>query len=534
MKVPGKKLTRNLLPGMALTAMSMTSFCSYSQTTGQRPGLVIGITVEGLQWDYLNLLRDKFGDDGLGYILENATTLTDVDFGTCVDGPTANAIIYTGAAPVVNGIGSETIYNTATHRIVPTLNCDSPSAAEENFSPTRLLASTLTDEIKIEGAPDAQAHSVAANPSMAITAAGHAANSAFWINDASGRWTTSTFYQDRPAFLQYRNRMQPLEIRLDTMTWQPMASTMALPYVPAILKEYPFRVHFPYNDNTRLTKYKHSPKSNEEVTSVATEYLTNFDLGKNSATDFLAVAYTVQPYPYGKGGDERLQTIDSYLRLDRELDKFFKTVEENSGLENTLIFIAGTPVTPGSRNDDEKWRIPSGEFSVRKATSLLNLFLINKFGNGDWISGYHNGYFYLNPSTISEHKAEEKDVRREAAGFLRKMAGISYAYTIDDVIDRRVHDNAEAMSRNTNSDTSGDIFIITQPGWKVVDQHAGVPVTELAQRGATTTAPFFLISPGVTKSVINTPVDARSIAPTVASILRIRAPNGASQPPLRL
>ncbi len=39
-----------------------------------RPVLVVGVTVEGLSADYLELLRDKFGNDGLNRLLNNAVT----------------------------------------------------------------------------------------------------------------------------------------------------------------------------------------------------------------------------------------------------------------------------------------------------------------------------------------------------------------------------------------------------------------------------------------------------------------------------
>lgn len=529
-----KTIKRALFPGFAVTALTVSSLAVEAQTPAVPHRLVVGVTVEGLSMEYLDLLLNELGNDGLGYFLNNGVTFTDMDYGTVVDGVTANAIIHTGASPAVNGVASENIYDAATHRVVPLLNSQQPSAAEENFSPSLLLASTISDELKISGGAGSQVHSLSANPSMAVTGAGHAANTAYWINDASGRWTTSTYYQDRPAFLQYRNRMQPLDSKLDTMVWVPSAAALSNATVSPLQKEYPFRVHFAYGDPYRVSKYKSSAKVNDEITEVATEYLRNLDLGSHEAPDMLSVSYTVQPYPFGNGADEHLQIIDSYLRLDSSMEKLLRTIDETAGLDNTLIFVAGTPVAAASRRDAEKWRIPSGEFSVRKAISLLNLYLINKFGNGDWISGYHNGYFYLNGGTVSEHRADEREVRREAASFLQRMAGVTEVYTIDDILNRNVAESAGALSRNTRASTAGDIYVATAPGWNVVDQPATVPLNDRVQRASIATAPLFLASPVLETQQISLVTDARVIAPTISSLMRIRAPNGASLPPVRL
>jgi hypothetical protein len=46
--------------------------------------------------------------------------------------------------------------------------------------------------------------------------------------------------------------------------------------------------------------------------------------------------------------------------------------------------------------------------------------------------------------------------------------------------------------------------------------------------------PAFIMGGGVDAQVIDTPVDATSIAPTVTQVLRIRSPNGIVSKPLPL
>lgn len=532
------RISRNTRISLILSwalALSGVSIPAYSQNSSveKAPKLVVGITVEGMSEEYIDLLRELFGDNGFNYILANAVTLTDVDYGSLLDGPSYNSIIHTGASPAVNGIPSEYIYNPTTHRAVPTLNSEAPSAADENYSPSRILASTLADEVKIHGDGLGQVHSIAASPAMAITAGGHTPNSTYWINDISGKWTTSTYYHDRPTFIQYRNRMTPVSAKLDTLTWSPTLNISNYPALSSIKKEFPFKVRFLYGDSDRYTRYKSSPVVNDEITDLAIEYIDKLDLGKHEEPDMLNIGYTLQPFPYSNDQNERAQTLDGYLRFDKNLDRLFSAIDRGPGLDRTLFFIVGTPLSSRSRKEDERWRIPTGEFSTKKAISLLNLYLINKYGNGDWITGYNNGYFYLNPNAASTHGADLADVRTDAVSFLRRMSGIAYAYSIDDIIDGKVNEDI-IKPRNVRIDAVGDIFISVLPGWEVTEENPVIPAGNQIYRLGSATAPAYILYPKLEKNTVSSVVDARAIAPTIASIMRIRPPNGATLSPIRL
>ena len=208
------------------------------------------------------------------------------------------------------------------------------------------------------------------------------------------------------------------------------------------------------------------------------------------------------------------------------------------GLRNTLVLLAATPPEPTGRREDSKWRIPHGEYSPRKAMSLLNLYLIALHGNGEWVSGYYGKYFYLNRDLIKERQLDLSAVQRETADFLKRMAGITEAYTIGDILDGHAGENPQALRRNTSYHTAGDVLVDIAPGWEIVETEFSDAYTlndiSLVVRGVIPTASAVLLIPGVDAREIDTPVDARSIAPTMARLLRIRSPNGASLPPVKL
>ena len=165
------------------------------------------------------------------------------------------------------------------------------------------------------------------------------------------------------------------------------------------------------------------------------------------------------------------------------------------------------------------------------------MFLIAKFGNGDWVTSFFDGQFFLNKKLISDNNLDARTVRAEAAEFLEKMSGIDRVITLDEILGGRGDSRLEALQRNTAAGTAGDLFVEVAPGWETVDDinyQADDARIRYVHRYAPPTAPVFILSKDIDPRTIDTPVDIRVVAPTVARLLRIRSPNAASLPALTL
>jgi len=514
----------------------MVTLTLSSQSSGSRPKLVVGVMVDGLSMEQVELLRSTFGPDGFNRLLRDGVTIDNLDYGTSLDPAAATAVIFTGAAPSVNGVDGATIFDID-KKIPVSVFLDSSfkgAFTTETLSPHSLLVSTIADELRIDGGGVGSVHSISLDPQQALIMSGHAGNSAFWFNDNTGSWATTTYYKEMPTAIQSRNHFESIASRIDTMAWTPALPLDRYPDLPAHRKIYPFRHTFPKSDTNRFKAFKLSPVANREVTVAATDYIRTISLGNHEEMDMLNLTYTLSPYPYTKDGDWRVQRLDSYVRLDSDLARLFKAIDNGPGMDKTVVFITGTPAPSRTRRDDDRWNIPHGEFSRRKSISLLNMFLMAKYGNGDWVSGYKDGQFYLNRTLVKQRGNDLSEMRIEAAGFLAQMAGVTSALTLDDVIAGRGGERGESLRRNTAVATAGDVFIALAPGWEVTDENEGRPGPRLVERSTATTAPAFIMAPSVAPQRIDTPVDARVMAPTVAGLLRIRSPNGAQLPPMRL
>lgn len=527
------------MPGLFMVLIASVAAIAAPAQTRVSPSLVVGIVIDGLDVQYLEMLRPHFGAGGFNRLMRDGVMIANADYGTNVDATAATAMLMTGAAPWTTSVTGAVVYDPKTMLTVPAMHDPEAVgiATDRTYSPRSLNVSTLADEVRIAGAGVGRVYSVAPDPAQAILLAGHSANCAMWIDNHTGKWASSGYYRDVPPMLAYINRMEPLAIRLDTVQWTPLRDAQAYANLPEHLTHYPFRYIFARGNEARFEMFEASPMVNAEVTDIAGRLIGEVKLGESGSLDMLNLAYTVQPYDYTRSDDNRYELLDSYLRLDADIARLFNTVEQRVGEGNAVFFVAATPPRGRTRRDDEKWGIPYGEFSSKKAKSLLNMYLIAVYGNGEWVQSFHDGTFYLNHKLIEEHNLQPRDVREKAAAFLSMMSGVDHVYTLDEVVGGRGDARLEAMRRNSHPSSSGDLIVEVDPGWEVVDDIV-TPAREdrvrYVKRIAAATAPVFILAPGVDSRLIDTPVDVRTVAPTVARLLRIRSPNGAALPAIIL
>lgn len=512
-KTPNLRMLGSLIAGLV-------SFTALSQT-GVRPKLVVGIIVDQLQSDYLDYLHDLLGKDGFRRFMEQGVWYRELDFGVpSADAASATAQLYTGAYPGYNGIPSSMVYDRTAKRSLPVL------AGPEGYSPQSLLLSTISDEIAVDGIGLGSIYSIAADADMAVLMGGHAATNAVWIDPNTGRWTSSDYYRQQPLAITTRNNRHGLPQRADTMQWKPLMAPERYPGLPQQKKIYPFRYTFPSRNRDTYRLLSRSPLGNREVTDMALDYLTGLQPGRSGqAIDMLNIGYTLAPYPGVRDSDPRLELQDAYLRLDADLSRLMTTIDRLVGRDNVLIFLM-----PGGHFDQaapeaDKYRIPGGEFSTRRAASLLNSFLSAGYGNRQYVESLQGQYVYFDPKALQAVGPRHTELLRDARDFLSRMSGVAAVYSLSDILDARTPE-LQALRRATDPRSCGELYLEIQPGWTLVDDDAYPPVKKNIRLSAVT-APGFILAPGLKPETVTSPVNAVEIAPTICRLLRIRSPNGA-------
>lgn len=515
---------------------SMVAISAMSQSSGERPQLVIQIMVDQLRSDYLDLLQDYLGESGFKRLAANGACFENIDFDIDeVDLVSGTAMFVTGTYPRINGISGEYIYNPQKKAAQKILADPSKMGnfTNEKLSPAALKSSTVSDELKIHSDGLGYVYSIAPDAQQAIILAGHAGNGAFWINDINGKWSTSTFYTDVPQAISNRNYKNALSSRIDTMSWTPMMDLAKYPGIPSHKKFYPFKYIFPASRNDRYVNYKRTALVNEEVTSVALDFIESLKMGTRGETDMLNIAYSLSTYSDNAGAGS-VELLDKYLRLDRQLGRLLDAIDNRVGLDKTLVVLASTGYFKENTPVDEKFRIPSGIFSPSKAKSLLNLYLMAVYGNAQWVDNYHDDYFYLNQKLIKEKGLNLKEVRNNASSFLRRMSGVAEAYSVDEIIDGPADGVSKRIYNGLIANHVGDVIVKVMPGWTISQTEDSTNPNSKHIRTAAISTPAYILHPCIKAQKITSPVDATLLAPTISRLLRIRSPNAASGKPFIL
>ncbi len=501
-----------------------------------RPRLVVGIVVDQLRTDYIEYLQTCFTERGFKRLMKDGVYMRDVDFKVKgLDAASAAAMLYTGAYPANTGVASAMIYDPVTKKTQPALSDPKTMGnfTNDSYSPENLRLSTLSDELAVDGLSLSSIYSFAADPQLAIIMSGHAGTGACWINENTGNWATTTYYKNLPAPVSTRNYSYSVASRIDTMQWRPSVPIDRFPGLPQPKKIYPFRHMFPRSDRKVYSRFSTSPMGNAEVTDVAIECLKQMKIGSNvNAIDMLNVGYTVAPYKYTDDGDFRAELTDAYLRLDSQLGRLFEAIDKYAGSGNVVIWLSSTGYFDDAVADDRKYRIPGGEFSMKRAESLLNSYLSALHGNADYIVAFRDSHLYLDHRVLEEKKLDVRDVVTDARGFLAKMSGVSDAYTLYDILSPSTPEE-ENLRLSVDPKKGGDIYVTFNPGWIVVDD-LEYPSTSYPVRETPVLSPAFIMGGGIEPQIISGPVEATALAPTVSSILRIRSPNGSVSKPILL
>lgn len=499
------------------------------------PKLIVGITIDQLRTDYLQVLQDEFSTGGFRRLMEQGVVFEQVTFN--LDNPDATAAIAslaTGSYPLWHGITSRFVFDPTTLRRRSIFYAPQNQRSQQaEWSPLALLGSTLADELKLASRDNSRVFSIAPSPEEAIIAGGHAPDGVFWVDDQTGQWTSSTFYKDFPAFVHTQNRTLPLFVDpqrdWDSGLYTRGNTCHLTPYLPCdpyfshkFVKEQ--RVMYPW--------IKTSPLINDAVASLARLFITNGKVGNiPNQTDMLQLTFYAGTYQHQPVESFPCELEETYLRLDKKIEELLTLIDQRVGLANAVVYVMGTGDTYHATTGVKgmEW----GEFNAERCTSLLNLHLTSLFGQGKWVDGFYGMQVYLNEHFITQKNVSLDKVMHEAAQFIAQMSGVDEVFTRNELLHEDQSERAKTIRNGFHKDHSGHILLRLLAGWYFRPDSQSQPYPQT--RHDIAPGPAFIFAPSCLKpECYTTPIEAITLSPTVARVLRIRAPSACRTFPVLL
>jgi predicted AlkP superfamily pyrophosphatase or phosphodiesterase len=524
-------------------AIAQTSTKPTSATTNlARPKLVVGIVVDQMRYDYLYRYYDKYKEGGLKRLMNDGFNCRNNHYHYALTVTAAgHSAVYTGSLPAVNGIVGNDWYDKYTgqnvyctsDKSVETVGSNNPSVGR--MSPKNLLVSTVTDQLRIATNFRSKTIGVAIKDRASILPAGHAANGAYWFDSKTGNFVTSTYYtNDLPTWVaEYNAKKMPAQYAQrgwntllpikqytqstpDDVVWEGTLPGETKPVFPHTLAG---------TSGDAFGVITTSPWGNTLTKDMAIAAIQGENLGKGKDTDFLAVSFSTPDRIGHQFGPNSVEQEDNYLKLDMEFADLFNFLDSWTGKGNYTIFLTADH---GAMDVPAFWqqhKLPAGLMDPTTLTRKIVTSLNNAFGEGKYISAFENYQLYLNDSLLTSKKVSVEDAYKVVRTALLPMDGIADVINLRDIGHAPLNTyQLELYKNNINTKRSGDLQIITQPGWFAQSYATGTD--HGTPYNYDTHVPFLLYGWGVNKGETLRRTTIADIAPTISALLHILPPSG--------
>lgn len=543
-------MKKNLLLAL-ITALPMTIGTATAQTTTatakapSTPKLVVGIVVDQMRYDYIYRFWDKYGTDGFkrlvneGYFCRN----TNYNYVPTYTGP-GHASVYTGTTPAVHGIisnnwyvpGSKNEVYCATDTSVRGVGVG-PEVAEGKRSPQRMLTTTVGDQLRLSSNMQSKVIGIALKDRASILPAGHTANAAYWFDEKSNLWISSTFYMNAlPQWVSdFNTQKKPQQyLAQDWTTLLPAAQyTQSITDLNGYEGKFPGETTtgFPHKSAAISANIKATPWGNDLTKDFALATIKAENLGKGTATDFLAVSFSSTDYVGHMFGPQSMEVEDTYLRLDKDLAELLKFLDTWVGKQNVVVFLTadhGAVENPQYLIDN---KIPAGFFNEKMAVDSLKKMLKKQYGDTTLLLAYSNQQVFLNHNLIRSKNWNQTEIENRVADLFLGFTGVETTVTATALRNTQFTDKPRSLVQlGWNATRSGDVCVVYQPGWFEDGFRTGT--THGAPWSYDTHVPLLWYGWKIKNGSSDEAQNITDIAPTVCQLLNIQFPNGCTGKPI--
>ena len=347
--------------------------------------------------------------------------------------------------------------------------------------------------------------------------AGHAANGAYWFS-SDGKWITSSFYMnDLPEYIQKINEANVASSFLKG-EWK-------------VENEFTHNLSLMYATSGG-SAIKKTPFGNTILKDLSIEILQKEKLGQGKTTDILTISFSSTDYIGHQYGPHAPEIKDTYLRLDKDLEKILKVIDNKVGFENVVVFITADHGVVSEPHELLERNIPAGYFDGSIMKSELLAYLNTTYGEGDWIKNYSNNQLFLNHSLITSNNIDLEEIQRTSAQFFLKYEWVKNTYTATQLNENEYQNSFHSLvQRGFNQKRSGDVIVSLQTGWlKSYWKDGGT--THGSSYSYDTHVPLIFWGGIIPQGQTDRKVNIRDIAPTISTILGTAYPNGCTGNPL--
>ena len=470
----------------------------HTTLSANTPRLVVGLVIEDFNPDYIERFWDRFGDGGFQRLYRAGFICANHHYDNLIQRPSVNmATLSTGTSPSHHGIINDNWIDRLKNKKVNAVRDDyyttvGADSDEGSRSARWLMTPALGDQLKLVTKGKAKVFSIALNDVSAVLAAGHAADGAYWLDNATGKMISSSYYVE--TFPKWAFDFNGFKVADNyfKLKWETLKdkNSYSESYSGENTGENGYfgkYKSFPY-DLGKLKKesggsykiLKTTPWGNTMVKDFALQLIPKEQLGYDLVPDLLTVVFSSMDYERYSFGAFSVEMEDTYIRLDKEITELLKYIETGYGTDNILVYLTG--LTSTSYPADylkEKYHMTAGIFNPESAIALLKSYLNIKYGEANWIELFANQMIYLDHELIEKKKINLHEMQLAVASFLNQFQGIAYAKAAFEMEANNFPGGVlESFQNNFHIKRTGDVLIKYEDGWQPKDKFNPLDYTE--------------------------------------------------------
>jgi len=535
---------------LAVGLVFVSLFASMS-VKAERPRLVLQITVDGLRADLIDRYRSHFGNGGFNYLLENGAVFRNARYlHANTETIVGHTTLATGATPAVHGMIGNVWYQADTDTLgyniedpgAPLLPTQAehadggqldPAQLRSNSSgrsPRGILAPTLADTLAISQAGKAKIFGISGKDRSAVAMAGKA-GIAYWFSTDTGNFQTSSYYLSAyPDWVRNWNAERQAEA-LGNTTWQ--LSRPRDQYLFGARDDRPFEIDLkgygrtfphPFGDPEHplfFSRVLVSAEGDRLLADFGKRLIDAEAIGQDAVTDYLSISFSGVDAVNHFFGPSSLENEETVARLDRTLADFLNFVDEQIGLDQTLIVLSADHGMQEAPEQATERGFPAQRLFAADILAEAKAHSEKLFGEPALVKDFFRPYLYLDRSALERAKLDRETVIQALAAAMVNMDGIRAAVPSAQAATL----GQPAVAHNHHPSRSGDIYIYQEPHWFLMDP--GMAAMHGSPWQYDQHVPLIFVGTGIQAGSHAALVHPIDVAPTLAALLGIPSPAAA-------
>lgn len=386
---------------------------SYADVYHADPKLVVIVVIDQFRGDYLDRYSGELkAPSGFNLFLKRGAYFSGCYYGYAnTKTAPGHATIGTGAYTDGHGIGANEWWDLSRNTDRPVSSVEDerykivgnfddlpalqpppapkPTDARIGSSPRNLRATTLGDEVRLATGGEAKLFGISLKDRAAILPAGQTANGAFWIDNATGRFVTSTYYmKSLPEWATRFNKG---------------------PRPAQAVKEAGLEETTQFYAMVGRTN-----AANRYELDFAKALIEGEKMGQRGVTDVLTVSLSANDilgHQMGPDSEDEKRMVEN---LDGDLNDFFSYLDKIIGLDHVMIALTADHGVAPIPAQAARLGVAATRIDLDALMENLNVALNAKFSPGKKVNYFFSSeelpYLSLDPRAfgkVTEKEAED-------------------------------------------------------------------------------------------------------------------------------